>query len=61
MNHSHGHVQVADVDERLGDARLLAAVVVNGLLTIVQVVGGVLCELPPAGCSVAVVGGDWGV
>ena len=46
------------MDERLGDARLLAAVVVNGLLTIVQVVGGVLCELPPAGCSVAVAGGD---
>ena len=40
MSHSHGHV--SDVDERSGDARLLAAIVVNGLLTIVQVVGGVL-------------------
>ena len=42
MSHSHGYVHVADVDERSGDARLLAAIVVNGLLTIVQVVGGVL-------------------
>ena len=42
MSHSHGHLHRFDENERSGDARLLGAVVVNILLTVVQVIGGVI-------------------
>ena len=42
MSHSHGHLHRFDENERSGDARLLGAVVVNILLTVVQVIGRVI-------------------
>ena len=41
MGHGHSHPHV-DPSAPAGDGRLLAAIAINGLLTVVQVVGGVL-------------------
>ena len=42
MGHTHAHGHGSHAHAPTGDGRLLAAVAVNGLLTVVQVVGGVL-------------------
>ena len=42
MGHDHAHPHGLHSHAPAGDGRLLAAVAVNGLLTVVQVVGGVL-------------------
>lgn len=42
MGHDHAHPHTLHPHAPAGDGRLLAAVAVNGLLTVVQLVGGVL-------------------
>lgn len=41
MNHSHEHSHAAET-RSLSDSRLIAAIVVNGLLTVAQLIGGVV-------------------